>query len=72
MKEVQQLIRSLAALSHFLFRTGNKAFLFFVILREKEKFEWTPKSEEDFSKIKKFFKLPQILTRPKEGSSFLI
>lgn len=62
-KEVQQLIGRLVALFHFVSRAGGKAFLFFAILKKKERFEWTFECEEAFSKVKDFLVLPPILTR---------
>lgn len=50
--KVHQLIGRLIALSHFLSCIGDKAFLFFVALRKNEKFKWTSKCDEAFTKVK--------------------
>lgn len=50
--EVHQLIGRLVALSRFLSCIGDKTFLFFVALRKNEKFKWTSKCDEAFTKVK--------------------
>lgn len=62
-KEVQQLMRRLASLSRFLSCAADKAFLFFIALRKKVKFEWTTECEEYFAKVKELPTSPLILTR---------
>lgn len=72
LKEVHQLIGLLAYLSRFLSCIENKAFLFFVALKKKERLEWITKCEKDFTKLKYFLTSPLVLTPPKEGSPLLL
>lgn len=71
-KEVKQLIGCLTALSRFLLCVGDKDFLLFTSLKKKERFEWTSKLEEDFSKVNDFLTSPSILTRLREESLLLL
>ncbi|PNX78768.1 gag-pol polyprotein, partial [Trifolium pratense] len=66
-KEVQQLIGRIAALSRFLSCSGEKAFHFFSSLRKNERFIWAPQCEEAFKQLKEFLASPPILTRPMPG-----
>lgn len=65
-KEVHKLTSHLAALSRFLSCASNKTFLFFFALKKKERFNWTTKSDEVFSKVKSFLTSPPIITLPIE------
>lgn len=57
-KEVQKLICCFATLSHFLSYTGDKGFIFFIVLRKNVRFEWTASCKEVFTKVKKFLTSP--------------
>lgn len=70
--ELQYLTCHLFALSRFLFCAGYKAFLLFASLNKNERFEWNPKCEKAFTKVKNFLILPLILTLPRDGSPLLI
>lgn len=65
MKEVQQITGCLTALSRFLSRVGDKAFLSSAAIKKEERFEWTAGCKEAFTKVNSFLKSLSILTRPK-------
>lgn len=71
-KEVGQLSGRPVALLCSLSCEDDKDFLFFSTLKMKERFKWTIECKEDFSKVKSFFTLPLILTRPREESLLLL
>lgn len=53
-KQIQQLTRRLAVLSHFISCAGDKAFHFFTTLNKNERFEWTNECEQEFLRLKVF------------------
>lgn len=59
MEELQQLTFCLTALPGILYCTSDKAYLFFDTLKKKERFEWTAKCEEAFTKVKNFLTSPR-------------
>jgi hypothetical protein len=72
LKEVQQLIGRLAAVSRVLSCGGDKAFAFFSSIKKKEKFEWTPKCEAVFRQIKTFLCTPLVLIHPSKGYTLFL
>lgn len=48
-KEVQELTTFLTALFRFLSCAAYMAFHFFIVMKKKERFEWTSECEEVFS-----------------------
>lgn len=71
-REMQQLMGHLAALSCLLSCVGDKAFLLFTSLKNKEMFEWTGEFEEGLSRINTFLTSLSIPTYPKEWSPLLL
>ncbi|MCI51001.1 hypothetical protein A2U01_0072245, partial [Trifolium medium] len=71
-KEVQQLIGRIAALSRFLSCAGEKAFHFFATLRKNERFSWTPQCEEAFKQLKEILVSPPIFTHPEPGNTLYL
>ena len=51
-KDVQKLTRSLAALSRFISRLGERALPFFKLLRKSGPFSWTEEAEQAFQELK--------------------
>ena len=65
-KEVQRLIRRIAALSRFVSRASDKCQPFFQVL--KKAFQWDTKCEKAFSALKTYLSSPPpILVSPIEG-----
>ncbi|KAL0411634.1 UNVERIFIED_CONTAM: hypothetical protein Slati_3753100 [Sesamum latifolium] len=66
-KDVQKLAGRLAALNQFISRSADKGLLFFKILREATKFEWTAASQEMFDDLRRYLTSLSLLTKPKIG-----
>ncbi|XP_015934202.1 uncharacterized protein LOC107460361 [Arachis duranensis] len=65
-KEVQQLIGCLAALSRFLPAIAAKSYHFFNTLRKAKKFLWTDVCEKAFVELKNLLSSPPILKKPQQ------
>ena len=64
-KEIQRLIRRIAALSRFMSISSDKCQPFFQVL--KKAFHWDAHCEEAFSALKTYISSPPILVSPSEG-----
>ena len=64
-KEIQLLIRRIATLSHFVFRSSNKCRPFFQVL--KKAFHWDAQCEVAFSVLKTYLSSPHVLVSPSKG-----
>jgi hypothetical protein len=54
--ETQQLAGRVAALSRFVARLGEKALIFYALMKKSDKkFEWTQEADQAFSHLKKCF-----------------
>jgi hypothetical protein len=53
LKEVQRLAGCMAALGHFIARSGEKALPFFKLMKRTGKFEWTPEADKAFTELKR-------------------
>ncbi|WVZ81109.1 hypothetical protein U9M48_028525 [Paspalum notatum var. saurae] len=71
-KEVQKLTGSMAALSRFISRLGERALPFFKLLRKNNAFEWTDEAQETFEALKKYLSTPPLLVAPREGEPLLL
>lgn len=60
-KDVQQLIGCLTALSHFLSCARDKSIHFFVEVRKSTKFQWAEKCEEAFKEVNHLLSAPPSL-----------
>ena len=69
-KEVQSLIRRVAALNRFVSKAINKCLLFFKTL--KQAFFWTNKCEAAFQEIKRYLSNPPLLSSSKEGEDLFL
>src|SRR3954464_3960486 len=72
LKGVQQLAGLIVALSRFISRMGEKALPFYQLLREVEKFEWTPEADDAFEDLKRLLSTSPVLVTPKERESLLL
>ncbi|EXB37477.1 hypothetical protein L484_001142 [Morus notabilis] len=66
-KEVQRLTGCVAALNMFILKATDKCVLFFDALKGSNNFEWTPRCEEAFQKLKEHLGMPPILSKPIPG-----
>jgi hypothetical protein len=67
-KDVQKLAGSLAALSRFISRLGDRALPFFKLLRKSAPFSWTEEVEQAFQELKQHLVSLPILVAPEPGS----
>ncbi|KAK1677120.1 hypothetical protein QYE76_037968 [Lolium multiflorum] len=72
LKEIQQLTGRVAALSRFVARLGEKALLFYALIKQGEKFEWTEEADRAFEDLKRTISTPPILVAPKEKEPLLL
>jgi hypothetical protein len=54
----------MAALGHFIARSGEKALPFFKLMKHTGKFEWTPEADKAFAELKKYLTSPPIMVAP--------
>src|SRR6266540_2269546 len=54
----------MAALNHFVSRLGERAMPFYKLLKMQDKFQWTPKAQQDFDELKKFLTNPLCWSHP--------
>src|SRR5437773_2444255 len=52
LKDVQKLMGSMAALSRFVSRLGERAMPFYKLLKKQDKFQWTPEAQQALDKFK--------------------
>ncbi|RDY12073.1 Retrovirus-related Pol polyprotein from transposon 17.6, partial [Mucuna pruriens] len=66
-REVQQLIERITALSRFISKSAETAKPIFGTLKKAENFIWTQECEEAFLRFKAMLASPPVLTRSTEG-----
>jgi hypothetical protein len=54
----------MAALGRFIVRSGENALPFFKLMKRTGKFEWTPKADKAFAKLKRYLTSPPIMVAP--------
>src|SRR3954464_5169682 len=72
LKGVQQLAGRITALSRFISRMGEKALPFYQLLRQADKFEWTPEADDAFENLKRLLSTSPVLVTPKECEPLLL
>ena len=65
-KGVQQLTRRVAALSRFITKLGEKALLFYKLLKKTKVFEWTQEAKDAFQALKRTLSMLPVLVAPQE------
>ena len=68
-KDVQNLMGCMVALSHFILHLGEKGLPFFKLLKANERFEWTEEADKAFTEHKQFLTLPPIMTAPQSSET---
>ena len=61
---VQKITGCLVALSHFILRIGEKALPLYRLLKEAERFSWTPEAKEALDSLKKTLTTAPVLVSP--------
>ncbi|KAK1694987.1 hypothetical protein QYE76_011684 [Lolium multiflorum] len=72
LKEIQQLMGRVAALSRFVARLGEKALPFYALIKQGEKFQWNEEADRAFENLKRRISTPPILVAPKEKEPLLL
>ncbi|XP_070045833.1 uncharacterized protein [Nicotiana tomentosiformis] len=71
-KEVQRLTGRIAALGRFIFKSSEKSFKFFSILKKQNQFEWTDECQQALKNLKAYLSNPPLLAKPKDRERLLI
>jgi len=71
-KEVQQLMGRMAALSRFVSAGGDKGHPYFQCLERNSRFVWTEECETAFLKLKEYLATPPVLCKPRAGEPLLL
>ena len=69
-KEVQKLIRRIAALNRFVSKATDKCLLFFKTL--KQAFVWTNECKAAFQELKRYLSNPPLLSPSKQGENLYL
>jgi hypothetical protein len=64
LKEMQCLAGCMAALGHFIARSGEKALPFFKLMKHTRKFKWTPEANKAFAKLNRYLTSAPIMVTP--------
>jgi hypothetical protein len=72
LKGVQRVMGCLAALSCFISRLGERGLPLYHLLRNTERFTWTPEAEEALGNLKALLTSAPILVPPASGEALLI
>ncbi|KAK1630915.1 hypothetical protein QYE76_005230, partial [Lolium multiflorum] len=72
LKEIQQLIGRVAALSRFVARLGEKALPFYALIKQGDKFQWNEEADRAFEDLKRKISTPPILVAPKDKEPLLL
>src|SRR6266542_6797454 len=62
----------MATLSRFISHLRERAMPFYKLLKKQDKFQWTPKAQEAFDKLKEFLTNPPVLVPPMPKESLLL
>jgi hypothetical protein len=71
-KDVQKLTGCMAALNRFISKLGERGLPFFKLLKQQEKFVWTPEADQALAQLKDFLSKPPVLTAPSKGEQLLL
>src|SRR4051812_21223778 len=72
LKQVQKFTGCLASLSRFLSRLGVKAIPLYQLMKNTEKFTWTPQENETFQELKRMLSTAPILAAPIEKEPMML
>ncbi|KAK1651515.1 hypothetical protein QYE76_069320 [Lolium multiflorum] len=72
LKDVQKFTGSLASLSRFISRLGEKALPLYALMKKSDKFVWTPQADATFKELKTMLATAPILASPLEREPMLL
>ncbi|KAK1631607.1 hypothetical protein QYE76_005922 [Lolium multiflorum] len=72
LKDVQKFTGSLASLSRFISRLGEKALPLYALMKKFDKFVWTPQADATFKELKTMLATAPILASPLEREPMLL
>ncbi|KAK1678208.1 hypothetical protein QYE76_039056 [Lolium multiflorum] len=72
LKEIQQLTGRVATLSRFVVRLGEKALLFYALIKQGEKFMRNEEADRAFEDLKRTISTPPVLVAPKDKEPLLL
>jgi dsDNA-binding SOS-regulon protein len=62
----------MAALNRFISKLGEQGLPFFKLLKNQEKFVWTPEADQALAQLKDFLSKPPVLMAPRKGEQLLL
>jgi hypothetical protein len=62
---MQKLAGYVTSLGCFISKLGERALLFFKLMKKKGPFEWTSKAEEAFQDLKRYLTSPPVMVAPR-------
>jgi hypothetical protein len=72
LKDVQKFTGSLASLSRFISRLGEKALPLYALMKKSDTFVWTPQADAAFKELKTMLATAPILASPLEREPMLL
>jgi hypothetical protein len=72
LKEMQRVMRCMAALGRFIVRSGEKAFTFFKLMKHTGKFEWTSEADKAFAELMRYLTSLPIMVAPRPHEPLLL
>ncbi|KAK1678841.1 hypothetical protein QYE76_039689 [Lolium multiflorum] len=72
LKDVQKFTGTLASLSRFTSRLGEKALPLFALMKKSDTFVWTPQTDATFKELKKMLATTPVLASPLEREPMLL
>ena len=64
LKEMQKLAGRVTALGHFISKLAQSALPFFMLMKKKGLFEWTPEADLAFQDLKRYLTSPPVMVAP--------
>ena len=71
-KDIQKMVKRIAALNRFIFRSTKKCLPFFKILRSAAKLAWDDQCNKAFEELKAYLSSPPLLVNLKLGETFFM
>ena len=65
LKEMQKLAGCVTSLGHFISKLGERALLFFKLMKKKGPFEWIPEADQAFQDLKRYLNSPPVMVAPR-------
>src|SRR5215216_950504 len=65
LKEMQKLAGYVTSLGCFISKMGQRALLFFKLMKKKGPLEWTPEANAAFQDLKRYLTSPPVMVAPR-------